>query len=156
MYYIIPVYNFNIQDSIESIKNIQGANKVTALLHNDLSQIFRVPFIQKYNGSAMIVTSLYTQDQYIDLDKIIENKAMVATKNRDISIINCGHEFFKKMFSPSSIVRMDTREKLGYSNEDIYLDDTLLEYFNKKEDIKFTQISYTSENGNWSVEESIK
>lgn len=156
MYYIIPVYSFKIQDSVQSIKDIQGINKVTTLLHNDLSQIFRIPFIQRYDNLALIVTSLYIQDKYIDLEETIQDKAIVTTENRDLSIIDCGHEFFKKMFSPSSIIKMDTREKLGYTNQDVLIDNSLCDYFKKKEDIKFTQISYTNENGCWSVEELIK
>ena len=130
-YYVIPIKGYSIEESIENLCSIQNINSsdVTLLQSDDKSQIFRIPFIQRYNDLALAITSNIKLVSIIDFS-LLENKSIIHDKNLNLFLINCSHEFFKVEYSASKLVKFDTRNDLNKLNN-ISID--LENYF---EDIK--------------------
>ena len=64
---------------------------ITYLLENDLSQINKIPYLQDYEGYAVITVGPIYLDKEINIEDFIQDKAIVTNEDKNIFIINCQH-----------------------------------------------------------------
>lgn len=64
---------------------------VTYLMENDISQINKIPYLQDYEGYAVITVGPIYLDKEINIEDFIQDKAIVTNEDKNIFIINCQH-----------------------------------------------------------------
>jgi len=66
-------------------------DNVTYLMENDISQINKIPYLQDYEGYAVITVGPIYLDKEINIEDFIQDKAIVTNEDKNIFIINCQH-----------------------------------------------------------------
>lgn len=116
-YYIIPVSNGDTFKCVKSLKQNQGNDtQFTYLINNDLSQVLRVPFMQKYNGLAVILTTKTLIKKSFNPQELLKEEKYVYDPDFNLFIINCDSDYFKNNFNPSKLVSMDLRNYMNIFN----------------------------------------
>jgi hypothetical protein len=102
-------------------KPVEG---VIYLLENDLNQINKIPFLENYEGYAIITIGPIYLDTNIDIEKIIKNNPIITNEDHTIFIVNCGHTDL----SDKSLVVSQSLEL-----EKVHYEDSLNNYFSDRE-----------------------
>lgn len=114
-YYLIPVEGFNKEDAINRLVDLFEIDReeITVLGNDDVSQIFRVPFLQQYTGEALVVTSEVVLE---DLQYIDKNPKTFITYNetKNLFLINCEHQLATLAFSPRVVATVDLRKYMKF------------------------------------------
>lgn len=116
-FYLIPVTDGNTSKCLNSIKQTQGREtKCVYLANHDISQVFRVPFIQKYEGIALVLTTKAILKEAVNPEVLLNGADYVHDKDLNFFILNCNSEYFKKNFSSSKLVTTDLRNYVSSFN----------------------------------------
>ncbi len=95
---------------------------VIYLMENDISQINKIPFLQNYEGYAIVTIGHVYLNADIDIKTIIEDQSIIKDESSQIFIINCEHSDL----SDRSLIMT---QKLDVDR--IHCCDSLREYFSK-------------------------
>lgn len=117
VYYIIPE-NDKVDECIDSLITNQNINKknIVILCDNDISQIFRIPYMQKYQGFACIISTKIKLINTIDINNIINNdECIIKNTDNTFFLINCSDKLIKEKFNSTIIVKNDLRQYLSHN-----------------------------------------
>lgn len=113
-YYIIRVIKGDTDLCVENLKKYQGENiDIIFLADEDISQVYRVPFIQKYSGTATVLTDQMILNKKIDIKNILENHDYMHDTSLNIFILNCESSFFKNNFNSLKLATSDLRNYIN-------------------------------------------
>ena len=90
-YYAYQDNEYDISKSIDSLSDLYSTENIISL--PEKSYILRVPFIQKYNGVALVLSSSVILNHKIDLlDLDFQDALGITNTDNKIFIINCAHD----------------------------------------------------------------
>lgn len=140
-YYVVPVNGNDGFDAAYAIATHQGVavEDVVILSPDDLSQVFKVPYLQGYKGLGLLVKSCEYLSKNIDVESMIsKDNTMVFDLDKNVFIINCESPLIINAFPPRVVESVNLSqflsfEKIGNPNDWI-LDESLDQYFNCNQD----------------------
>lgn len=110
-YYMIPVTDGDTSKCINSIRSIDPHAKIIYLANHDISQMFRIPFIEKYENKAIMLTTKILLHKNLDFD-LLNNQPFIHDNDLNLFLIDCSHEYFKVEYSSSKLVKTDLRNDI--------------------------------------------
>ena len=107
-YYAYQDNEYDISKSIDSLSDLYNTENIISL--PEKSYILRVPFIQKYSGVALVLSSSVVLNNKIELSDLdFQDKFGVTNTDNKIFIINCEHDYAKNNLSKVNMVMSPMR-----------------------------------------------
>ena len=107
-YYAYQDNEYDISKSIDSLSDLYNTENIISL--PEKSYILRVPFIQKYSGVALVLSSSVVLNNKIELSDLDFQDAFGFTNtDNKIFIINCAHDYAKNNLSKVNMVMSPMR-----------------------------------------------
>tara|TARA_B100000123_G_C25489724_1_gene322995 strand:+ start:108 stop:563 length:456 start_codon:yes stop_codon:yes gene_type:complete len=107
-YYAYQDNEYDISKSIDSLSDLYSTENIISL--PEKSYILRVPFIQKYNGVALVLSSSVILNHKIDLlDLDFQDALGITNTDNKIFIINCAHDYAKNNLSKVNMIMSPMR-----------------------------------------------
>lgn len=134
-YYVIPIDGYNQFDAAQKLADLNhiSVKDVVFLGPNDQSQVFRVPYMQGYEGKAVVACSNKICEMQIDVESI-KTGAITYNSQKDIFVVDCSSVIFKQVFTAKAIASQSLtpylKFNIGDGNAYWNLDDDLNVYFN--------------------------
>ena len=102
-YYVYQEHSYDIQKTMQSISGIYNTEEIISL--PEKSYLLRVPFIQRYEGVALVVSSSLLLTNMIDLENLdFHNSIGITNRDNTLFIINCGHEYASNNLNKTNMV----------------------------------------------------
>lgn len=133
-YYVIPIDGYNQFDAAQKLADINhiSVKDVIFLGPNDQSQVFRVPYMQGYEGKAVVVCSNKICKMQIDVDSVNVG-AITYNSQKDLFVIDCSSIIFKQVFTGKAIATQNLspylKFNIGDGNSYWNTDDNLNNHF---------------------------
>lgn len=135
-YYVVPVNGNDGFDAAYAIATHQrvSVEDVVILSPDDLSQVFKVPYLQGYKGLALLVKSCEYLGKNIDVESMIsKDNTMVFNLDKNVFIINCESPLIINAFSPRVVESVNLSQYLSFERignpSDWIVDNTICSYF---------------------------
>lgn len=102
-YYIYENQKYDYNDTVSSVRDCYNIEDVILLPAR--SYLLRVPFIQRYKGIAIVLSSSLLLKEKIP-DEILDFDGMfgISNKDKDIFIIDCGHEYANENLNKKNMI----------------------------------------------------
>ena len=102
-YYVYQEHDYDISKSIKSISDLYETQDVISL--PEKSYLLRVPFIQRYEGVGLVLSSSVILNEKINLDDLdFQNKLGIVNSQHTIFIVNFGHDYAKETLCKTNMV----------------------------------------------------
>jgi len=102
-YYVYQDGEYDCNDSMKSLQDTYDVNDI--ILLPEKSYILRIPFIQKYKGLALAISSSILLNKKIDIESFDFNDVFAISNNeRNIFILDCSNEYASSNLDKKSMI----------------------------------------------------